>query len=49
MRVLLVEDDELIASGVVAGLKAHGIDVDHAPDAARAGSACAGERYDALV
>ena len=49
MRVLLVEDDDLIASGVVAGLKAHGIHADRAADAASAEAACAGEGYDALV
>ena len=49
MRVLVVEDDELIASGVVAGLHAHGIQALHACDAAAAEAACAVERYDALV
>src|SRR5690606_41403930 len=49
MRVLLVEDDDLIASGVVAGLKAHGIRADRAADAAAAGAACAAERSAALV
>ena len=49
MRVLLVEDDDLIASGVVAGLRAHGIHAERVADAAGAEAACAGERYDALV
>ncbi|MGO3742631.1 response regulator [Kerstersia sp.] len=49
MRVLLVEDDELIGQGIVAGLRAHGIDVQHAASAAAATAAQAGERYDALV
>lgn len=49
MRVLVVEDDELIASGVVAGLRAHGIQAGHVGTAAAAEAACAGERYDALV
>ena len=49
MRVLVVEDDDLIASGVVAGLHAHGIQAVRVADAAGAEAACAGERYDALV
>ncbi len=49
MRVLVVEDDDLIASGVVAGLGAHGIQAARARDAAAAEAACAVERYDALV
>lgn len=49
MRVLVVEDDELIASGVVAGLRAHGIHAGRVRDAAGAEAACADERYDALV
>ncbi|HAL36613.1 MAG TPA: DNA-binding response regulator, partial [Polaromonas sp.] len=28
MRVLLIEDDELIAHGILAGLRAHGLTVD---------------------
>ena len=49
MRVLVVEDDNLIASGVVAGLRAHGIDATRVRDAAAAEDACAGETWDALV
>lgn len=49
MRVLVVEDDDLIASGVVAGLHAHGFQAERVPDSASAEAACAGERYDALV
>lgn len=49
MRVLVVEDDDLIASGVVAGLRAHGFQAERVSDAASAEAACAGERYDALV
>jgi two-component system response regulator QseB len=30
MHVLLVEDDPLVASGIMAGLRLHGITVDHA-------------------
>ncbi|WP_027080430.1 response regulator [Luteimonas mephitis] len=49
MRVLVVEDDELIASGLVAGLRVHGINAERVRDAVGAEAACAGERYDALV
>ena len=49
MRVLVVEDDELVASGLVAGLDAHGIRADRVRDAAGAEAACAGGHYDALV
>jgi len=49
MRVLVVEDEELIGSGIVAGLRAHGIQAEHVRDAASAEASCAGERYEALV
>ena len=49
MRVLLVEDDPLIASGVIAGLRAHGIAVEHVEDAQSAEMAHAENTFDALV
>nr|WP_311529597.1 response regulator [uncultured Ralstonia sp.] len=49
MRVLLVEDDQLIASGIVVGLRAHGIAVEHAADAATAEATHAENTFDALV
>lgn len=49
MRVLLVEDDDLIASGVVAGLNALGIAVEHAACGAAAVAAHAENTFDALV
>ena len=49
MRVLLVEDDPLIASGVIAGLRAHGIAVEHVEDAQSAEMAHAANTFDALV
>lgn len=49
MRVLLVEDDELIASGILAGLRAHGIAVDTARTAAFAEGALHENTFDAMV
>lgn len=49
MRVLLVEDDELIAQGVLAGLRAHGMTVDQVATAAQAGAALATLACDAVV
>lgn len=49
MRVLLVEDDELIGKGVVAGLRQHGIAVEHVGTALEAQAAHAEESYHALV
>lgn len=49
MRVLLVEDDDLIASGIVAGLEALGIAVEHAACGAAAVAAHGENTFDALV
>lgn len=49
MRVLLVEDDELIASGIVAGLQVHGVTAVHVPDGRSAEAAQAENSFDALV
>lgn len=49
MRVLLVEDDALIASGIVAGLAVLGIAVEHASSGSAAVSAHAENTFDALV
>lgn len=49
MRVLLVEDDELIASGVQAGLQAHGINVAHALNCRVAEAMHADDSFDALI
>ena len=49
MRVLLVEDDALIASGVMAGLEAHAIAVTHAADGASAEALHAGNTFDAVI
>lgn len=49
MRVLLVEDDDLIGGGIVAGLRRHGIDVTHAGTAQEAERLHLGESFQALV
>ncbi|QHE94176.1 response regulator [Pandoraea fibrosis] len=49
MRVLLVEDDALIASGIVAGLAVLGIAVAHASSGSAAVCAHAENTFDALV
>ncbi|RCW67952.1 response regulator [Pseudorhodoferax soli] len=49
MRVLLVEDDELIGKGIVAGLRKHGIIVHHVSSAEEADAAHAEETFHALV
>lgn len=49
MHVLIVEDDDLIARGVVAGLQAHGIAADAVATAAAAETALATRHCDALV
>lgn len=49
VRVLLVEDDELIASGITAGLAAHGITTEHVTTAASAEAACVENIFDAVV
>lgn len=49
MRVLLVEDNELIGAGIVAGLRAHGMAVQHAHSAAQAEVALLDDSFDALV
>ncbi|MEZ2746202.1 response regulator [Halopseudomonas bauzanensis] len=49
MRVLLVEDDELIGQGIVAGLRQHGVDVHHVITAAAAEAAQMDDTFQALV
>jgi DNA-binding response OmpR family regulator len=49
MRVLLVEDDALISSGIVAGLDALGIAVAHAASGSAAVSAHGENTFDALI
>lgn len=49
MRVLLVEDDELIGQGIVAGLRKHGITVHHTCTAAGAEAMQMNDTFQALV
>ena len=49
MHVLLIEDDPLVASGVVAGLRLHGMTVDHVDTAAQAQAALAASHFDVGV
>lgn len=49
MRVLVVEDDALIARGIVAGLRSHGITVDAVGTAAQAEVAVATGHVDVMV
>jgi len=49
MRILVVEDDEKIASFIVNGFKQSGFSVDKAVDGETALSLCASVTYDAIV
>lgn len=49
MRVLVVEDDELVASGIVAGLQLSGIDADHVVNAGMADAATRVGHFDVLI
>ena len=49
MLVLLVEDDPLIASGIVAGLLAQGLTIEHAASAIAAESMLRAATFDVLI
>lgn len=49
MRVLVVEDDDLVARGIVAGLQAHDMTVDAVTDAHAAEAALASSHCDVLI
>ncbi|WP_454693505.1 response regulator [Achromobacter aegrifaciens] len=49
MRILLVEDDELIGRGIAAGLHKHGIVVHHVGTAAEAEATHSEDTFNALV
>lgn len=49
MRILVVEDDELIARGVVSGLRAYGMTADSVPSVAQAELARQSGHCDAMV
>src|SRR5688572_18249770 len=49
MRLLLIEDDELLGDGVKAGLKQHGYTVDWLKDGNAASEALKMETFDVIV
>ncbi|MDP3168712.1 MAG: response regulator [Polaromonas sp.] len=49
MRVLLIEDDELIAHGILAGLRAHGLTVDSVRTAAHGEAALSAAHCDVVI
>lgn len=49
MHVLLIEDDELVASGILAGLRLSSITADHADTAGAAGAALATSEFDVAI
>lgn len=49
MRVLLIEDDELISHGILAGLRAHGFTVDGVATAAQADAALSTVHCDVVI
>lgn len=49
MHVLLIEDDALVASGIVAGLRLHAIGADHVDTASAADTALRTSHFDAAV
>ncbi|MBN2689383.1 MAG: response regulator transcription factor [Gammaproteobacteria bacterium] len=49
MRILLVEDDDLLADGVVAGLKQHQYTVDRVSDGQMAINVILNEQFDVII
>ncbi len=49
MHVLLIEDDELVASGILAGLRLSSITADHADTASAASAALATSAFDVAI
>lgn len=49
MHVLLIEDDALVASGIVAGLRLHAVTVDHVSSAHAAQAAVDTGHFDILI
>lgn len=49
MRILIVEDDDILLDGLVVGLKLHGFTADSVSTLADAGAALAANRFDAVV
>lgn len=49
MRVLVIEDDDLVAGGIIAGLRVSGIGADHVASASYADTAVQTGHFDAIV
>lgn len=49
MRVLVIEDDELVASGILAGLRLSGMGAEHAATASSAATALRTSEFDVAV
>jgi two-component system response regulator QseB len=49
LHVLLIEDDDLVAHGIAAGLRLHGFTVDRTDTAARADAALAAATFDIAI
>ena len=49
MRILLVEDDELIAAGIISGLTQHGYHVDHCVTGKQAEAALRSDQFQLLI
>lgn len=49
MHILLIEDDALVASGIIAGLRLHGMTVDHVNSSSAAQAAIAAGHFDIVV
>lgn len=49
MHVLLIEDDALVASGIVAGLRLHGLTIDHVGSARQAQAVLATSHFDICI
>ncbi|TFW32236.1 response regulator [Massilia horti] len=49
MRVLVIEDDELVASGIIAGLRLSGIEADHVSTVSSAETAAQTSRFDVAI
>ena len=49
MRLLLVEDDEILGDGIVAGLREFSYSIDWIKDGNQFQSAIMGDQYDAII
>jgi two-component system, OmpR family, response regulator len=49
LRLLLVEDDDMVAAAIMSGMRQAGVEVDHAPDAPSARLALSGHAYQMVL